>query len=116
MKYENYELITSMVMPCCWYEEGDEQESYYIDSQTCYYQKFFNNEKFNTEEKETRKWWIIQLYKPAEIENLTEDQYHLCKWLVSECYHDMNNIYDREDQDIDYEKYEWNFKNHCIEL
>ena len=46
------------------------------------------------------------LYKPKGTKDLDK-----CKWLVSESYSDYigNN-------DTDYEKYEWDFKNHCIKL
>lgn len=47
MKYENYELVIANIMPCFWYEEGDEQEQYYVDELTCDCRKFYDNKEFN---------------------------------------------------------------------
>ena len=35
MKYVDYELCISFIMPCFWYEEGMPREIYYVDEQTC---------------------------------------------------------------------------------
>mgnify|MGYP006921149010 FL=1 len=113
MKLNEYELCKAFIMPCYWYIEGEEHEKFYVDEQTCDWYNFIENDEFNNNEKEIRKWWKIMLYKPSNIEtkDLTEEQ---CKWLVNGCYHDMINIYDDKEDDTDYEKYEWDFKKHCI--
>ena len=35
MKYVDYELCISFIMPCFCYEEGMSREIYYVDEQTC---------------------------------------------------------------------------------
>lgn len=114
MRLNTFDLIITNIMPCYWYIEGDEHEKYYIDEQTCDWYNFFENDEFNNNEKETRKWWKIMLYKPSNIDtkDIKKEQ---CKWLVDDCYHSMINIYDKEEVDeSEYLKYEWDFKNHCI--
>lgn len=114
MKLNDYELVISNVMPCYWYDEDIGKYSFYIDEQTCDEHKFFDNNDFSINEKETRKWWKLMLYKPNDIEKVTKDNIKCCKWLVEDCYHHMINVYDDPQDDTDYEKYEWDFKNHCI--
>ena len=78
-----------------------ENEIYYVDEQTCDNQHLFEFDSLGK-----TKWYKIMLYKPKGIKDLDK-----CKWLVSESYSDYigNN-------DPDYEKYELDFKNHCIKL
>lgn len=101
MKYIDYELCISFIMPCFWYEEGMSNEIYYVDEQTCDNQHLFECDSLGK-----TKWYKIMLYKPKGIKDLDK-----CKWLVSESYSDYigNN-------DPDYENYECDFKNHCIKL
>lgn len=114
MRLNDFELVIANVLPCYWYEEGNGKEEFYIDEQNCDYHKFIDSNIFNNNEKETRKWWKIMLYKPSNVKDITKETYPLCKWLVEDSYHSMRNIYDNDDDDIDYEKYEWDFTNHCI--
>lgn len=95
-------------MPCFWYEEGMPHEIYYVDEQTCDYQHFGLN--YDNEIK--TKWYKIMLYKPKGMTITGTENLDKCKWLVSDSYSD----YLGSDDDTDYEKYEWDFKNHCIKL
>ena len=104
MKYTDYELCISFVMPCFWYEEGMTHEIYYVDEQTCDYQHLGYDIK--------NKWYKIMLYKPKGMTITGTENLDKCKWLVSESYSDLLG----SDDDTDYEKYEWDFKNHCIKL
>lgn len=108
MKYINYELCISFIMPCFWYEEGMPHEIYYVDEQTCDYQHF----GLNHDNEIKNKWYKIMLYKPKGMTITGTENSDKCKWLVSESYSD----YLGSDDDTDYEKYEWDFKNHCIKL
>ena len=113
MKLKDYDLIIANIMPCYWYIEGDNQEKYYIDEQTCDWYNFIENDDFNNNDRETRKWWKIMLYKPSNID-IKDVKKEQCKWLVEDCYHTMLTIYDSDDDYTDYEQYEWDFTNHCI--
>jgi len=108
MKLTDYELVISNIMPCYFFIEGDKAEKYYVDEQTCDYYNF------KTENDYDKKFWKIMLYKPFDIKKLTKENIKECKWLVEDCYH--NYIGDTSDDNTDYEKYEWDFKNHRIKI
>lgn len=96
-------------MPCFWYEEGMSHEKYYVDEQTCDYQHFGLDYDID---QVKNKWYKIMLYKPKGVIIKGTENLDKCKWLVSESYSE----YIGSDDNTDYEKYEWDFKNHCIKL
>lgn len=111
MKLENYKLVISSIIPCYLYIEDEPTEKFYIDEQTCDYYLFKDIDN-------VPKYWKIMLYKPDNIEHINKDNINLCKWLVTESYHDFispNSNDDNTDYEY-YEYYEWDFKKHSIKI
>lgn len=121
MKLEGYECLTGFVVPNYWYEEGDEHEHFWVDSQNLWYYKFcewatengIEDEEGNPildedgkPKKDPRKWYIIAPYKPVGTKVTEENSKEVVKWLVELCYMDNKNKR--------YEFYEWDFDKHCI--
>lgn len=96
---EGYERLRTALEPSYWYEEGLEDEKFYVDLQELIY----SNEGAIVEETSENKWWVISLYKPIGVKIKNTKKYaKLLKWGVSMSYND---------EDIDCE---WDFKKHEI--
>lgn len=89
---DNFKPIIGNIVGNYKYIEGEKEERFFADSQTCEYYTYINphNEK---------NWWILWPYIPKEDTCITKDN---IVWFV-----DDSNI----EEDINLM---WDFKNHCV--
>lgn len=71
---KNYELLQGFVIPCYSYSEGDKEETYWVDSQNCFYY-ILEDDNVNA------KTWVILPYKPKGVK-ITNDNQDLIVWLT----------------------------------
>lgn len=98
MKYPDYVPLTGFCTPAYRFIEGENVESFWVDSQNCYILTVPDGDETLIDGK---NYWIIEPAKPKGMKIDNEEQFKQhCKWLVF-----WSSIEDDEDK-------EWDFKEH----
>lgn len=92
MGNEEYESINGFIVCAYEYVEGNEKESYWVDSQNLYVH--ISEQDYNG-----KNWWMIEPFKPILIK-LDDFDKDSVKWFVTDT-----------SVDSDYDK-EWDFNKH----
>lgn len=75
LNHDKYRPVScGFATPCYSYIEGEEQESYWIDSQNCEYY-FWDDEDDGIE-----RHWMIEAYIPRDAKEITKEE---IKWFVT---------------------------------
>lgn len=99
----DYQILDNEIRGCYRYVEGDERESFWVDSQNCYYYTYEDEDAHfddKTQLLNGKRWWMIDPVKPHGT-IITKENQNLVKWVVFDGTDDKDSFK------------EWDFKNHC---